>query len=107
MVSNRPSYLIHALRNAPKIQLHTQAELLYKIAITKATRWNLRSLSYQAGFNPEPIIDGMPESLLAAQVFFRRLHRNMTEQKLDSFQLASRILTEPSARPPEIVWREF
>jgi hypothetical protein len=49
----------------------------------------------------------MPESLLAAQVFSRRLHRNMTEQKLDLFQLASRIVTEPSARPPEIVWREF
>jgi len=56
-------------------------------------------VSYQAGFNPEPIIDGMPESLLAAQVFFRCLHRNMTEQKLDLFQLASRIVTEPSARP--------
>jgi hypothetical protein len=62
MVSNCPSYLIHALRNAPKIQLHTQAEPLYKIAITKATRWNLRSVSYQAGFNPEPIIDGMPDA---------------------------------------------
>jgi hypothetical protein len=58
-------------------------------------------------FNTKSIIHGMPESLLAAQVFFRRLHRYMTEQKLDLFQLASRIVTEPSARPPEIVWREF
>jgi hypothetical protein len=49
----------------------------------------------------------MPESLLAAQAFFRRLHRNMTEQKLDLFQLTSRTVTEPSARPSEIVWREF
>jgi len=41
------------------------------------------------GLNTEPIIHSMPESLLATQVFFRRLYGYMTEQKLDLFQLAS------------------
>jgi len=34
-------------------------------------------------------------------------HRYMTQQELDLFQFASRIVTESSARPPEIVWREL
>lgn len=63
-------------------------------------------MRYEVGFNAEPIIHGMPKSLLAAEVFFCRLHRNMSEQKLDLFQLAPRIVTEPSARPPEIMWRK-
>ena len=41
------------------------------------------------GLNAEPIIHGMPESLLATKVFSRGLHRYMTEQKLDLLQLAS------------------
>ena len=49
----------------------------------------------------------MPESLFATQVFFRRLHRNMTEQKLDLLQFTSRIMAEASARPSEIMWRQF
>jgi hypothetical protein len=37
-------------------------------------------------FNAEPIVHGLPESLLTAQVFLRRLHGDMTEQKLDLLQ---------------------
>jgi hypothetical protein len=58
-------------------------------------------------FNAEPIVHGLPESLLTAQVFLRRLHGDMTEQKLDLLRLAFRIMTEPSARPSEIVRGEF
>jgi hypothetical protein len=36
-------------------------------------------------FNPEPIIYGMSEALLAAEVFFGRLDRNMAKQELDLF----------------------
>jgi transposase len=47
------------------------------------------------------------EPLLAARVLLCGLHRYMTEQELDQFQFAHRIVTESSARPPEIVWREL
>jgi hypothetical protein len=57
--------------------------------------------------NTEPIIHCVSESLLTSQVFFCGLHGYMTEQKLDLLQLASRIVTEASARPPEIVRGEF
>jgi hypothetical protein len=60
-----------------------------------------------SGLNAEPIIDGVPESLFASQVFFCRLHGHMTEQKLDLLQLTPRIMAEASARPPEIVWCKF
>jgi hypothetical protein len=59
------------------------------------------------GLNSEPIIHRVPESLFASQIFFRRLHRYMPEKKLDLLQFASRIVTEPSTRPSEIVWREL
>ena len=41
------------------------------------------------GFNAEPIIHCVSESLLASEVFLSRLHRYMTEEKLDLFQFAS------------------
>ena len=40
------------------------------------------------GLDAKPIIHGVSESLLTSQVFFRRLHRYMAEQKLDLLQLA-------------------
>jgi hypothetical protein len=41
------------------------------------------------GLDTEPIIHSMTESLVATQVFFRRLHGHMTEQKLDLLQFTS------------------
>jgi len=49
----------------------------------------------------------MPESSLTSQVLFCRLHGDMTEQKLNLLEFASRIITEASAGPPEIVRRKF
>jgi hypothetical protein len=31
----------------------------------------------------------------------------MAEQELDLLQFTARLMTEPSTRPPEVVWREF
>ena len=39
--------------------------------------------------NPEPIIHGMAESLLASKIFLRSLDGYMTEKELDLLQLAS------------------
>lgn len=60
-----------------------------------------------AGFNSNVVIYGFAEPLLAAQIFFGGLHRDVPQKELNLFQLASRIVTEASARPPEIVRREF
>jgi hypothetical protein len=54
-----------------------------------------------------PIIDGGSNSLLAAQVAFGRLHRNVPQEKLDLLQLPSRSMAEPSTGPPQIVRRQF
>src|SRR5580693_2157588 len=52
-------------------------------------------------------ICSLSEPLLAAQVLLCGLRRYMSEQELDLFQLVFRIVTESSARPPEILWREL
>src|SRR5579864_7899065 len=54
-----------------------------------------------------PIIDGGSNSLLAAQVAFGGLHRNVPQEKLDLLQLPSRSMAEPSTGPPQIVRRQF
>jgi len=42
----------------------------------------------RSGLNPEPIIHGVPESLLASQVFLRSLDGYMAEKELDLLQFA-------------------
>lgn len=51
-------------------------------------------------FNPEVIIDGLPEPLLAPKVSFRRLHGRISKQKLDLLQLAAGSLAETGTGPP-------
>jgi len=51
--------------------------------------WHLAKWPVSPGLNTEPIIHGMLESLLATQVFLRRLHGYMTKQELNLFQLTS------------------
>jgi hypothetical protein len=72
-------------------------ELRTAVGSTPTLRWRL---------NAKPIIHGVPESLLAAKIFFRSLYRDVAKEKLNLFQFATRIVTESSARPPEIMWRQ-
>jgi hypothetical protein len=48
----------------------------------------------------EPVIDGATEPLFAAKILLCCLDRNMTEQKLDLFQLAACHVAELRARAP-------
>ncbi len=58
-------------------------------------------------FDADMKVHSTPDSLLAAQASFRRLHRNTAEQKLNLLQLTSRGVAEPRTRPPEVLGREF
>ena len=52
------------------------------------------------------VIDGRPNALLAAEVPLGRLNRDVPEQELNLFQLATRRMAESSSCPPEVVRRE-
>jgi hypothetical protein len=56
------------------------------------------------GLNSDPVVHGRPNSLLAAEVPFRGLNRNMTKEELDLLQLPSCRVAEPGASPAEVVW---
>jgi hypothetical protein len=58
-----------------------------------------RAPNSKIGLDANAIIDGGSNSLLAAQVAFGRLHRNVPQEKLDLLQLASRSMAEPSTGP--------
>ncbi len=45
----------------------------------------------------DSVVDGRPDSLLAAQVSLGGLDRDVTEEKLDLFQLAAGGMTQPGA----------
>ena len=48
----------------------------------------VQSPSSDLWFNAKPIVDSVPEPLLAAQVSLRRLNADMPQQKLNLLQLA-------------------
>src|SRR5689334_4063688 len=69
-----------------------------------AERWLQESVSR---LDADTIVYGTLDSLLAAQVPFRRLYGNMAQQKLYLLQLSSRCMAEPRTRAPKVVWRQF
>jgi len=65
------------------------------------------SLFSRTGFNPYLVVDGLSQSLFAAEIFLSGLHRDVAQQKLNLFQLAPSTVAEASTRPSKVVWREF
>ena len=59
-----------------------------------------------SGFDTKFVVYSYSQTLLAANIAFCGLHRDMPKEKLDLFKLASRIMAEPRTGPPEIMWRE-
>ena len=58
------------------------------------------------GLYADPVIDGGPNALLAAEVSLCRLNRGVPKPKLNLLQLASRGMAEARTCPPEVVRRE-
>ena len=58
------------------------------------------------GFDTEFVVYGYSQTLLAANIAFGGLHRDMPEKKLYLLELAPRIMAETRTGPPEIMWRE-
>jgi hypothetical protein len=54
-------------------------------------------------FQADFVVNGISESLLAAQVSLRRLHTHMTEQKLNLLKLPTSFMTQARAGPPQIM----
>jgi hypothetical protein len=59
----------------------------------------IRSVGLPAGWrlNSDVIIDGSSQPLLAAQIPFRGLHTNMSQQELNLLKLSTRQVAEPGA----------
>jgi hypothetical protein len=53
-----------------------------------------------ARFDAYSVVDGKAQFLLAAEVAFRRLDRDVSKQKLDLVQLATGKMAEPRAAVP-------
>ena len=56
----------------------------------KLSRSPLRVNGRSSHFQPKLVVDSVSEFLLAAQVSFGRLNRDVTQEKLNLFQLSSR-----------------
>ena len=54
---------------------------------------------------PDFVVDGTLNPLFATEVSFGCLNRNVTEQKLNLLQFASRFVAKPCTSPAEIVRR--
>jgi hypothetical protein len=57
-------------------------------------------------FQFDPIIDGVAESLLAAQVTLGCLHRNVPQKALNLFQFTTGLMAKTGASPAKVIRRE-
>ena len=57
-------------------------------------------------FDADAVVDGATNALLAAQITFSRLDRDVPEKKLYLFQFSTGGMAKPGTRPTEIVWRK-
>jgi len=64
------------------------------------------SLFSRTGFNSDLVVDGLSQSLFAAQIFLRGLDRDMAQQKLNLFQLAAGAMAKTGARSSKVMRRE-
>lgn len=67
--------------------------------------WDLRR-SRRVRFRPDPIIDGVVESLFAAQVTICCLHRNVPQKELNLFQFTTGLMAKTGASPAKVMRRE-
>ena len=58
-------------------------------------------------FDPDSIIHGRPDTLLAAEIPFCGLDRDVAKQELYLFQFASRCVAQPRAGPSQVVRRQL
>ena len=73
--------------------------------ITPQSRTAL-SLDRLVGFQPDTIIDGIPQTLFAAEIALSRLNANVSKQELDLLQFAASFVAQPSTPSPQIVRRD-
>ena len=59
------------------------------------------------GLDPNPVIDRRPNPLFATKVAFRCLNGNMSQKKLDLFQLSSRSVAQAGAGAPQVMRSQF
>src|SRR5207249_8076317 len=58
-------------------------------------------------FDADLVVYRSLQTLLASEILFRRLHRDVVEQELDLLQFASDCVTQACTGPAEVVWRDF
>jgi hypothetical protein len=64
--------------------------------------WNLRR-SRRVRFQANPIVHRVAETLFAAQVPLRRLHRDVSQQELNLLQFTAGLMAKTGTRPTEVV----
>ena len=62
---------------------------------------------FALGFDPDSIIDGGPDALLAAEISLCRLDRNVAQQELNLLQFSSRYVAQPRTSPAQVVRRQL
>ena len=72
----------------------------------KAGCTSRRCVDDSPGFDAEFVVDRYSQTLPAANIAFSALNRDMLEEKLYLFKIASRIMAEPRTGPAQIMRRQ-
>jgi len=60
-----------------------------------------------SGSIPEPVVHGVPQLLLAAEVALGRLDRHVAQQELDLVEFTAGQVAQPRARATQVIGREL
>jgi hypothetical protein len=70
-------------------------------------RSRVRVHDISRAIQPKLVVHSVTEFLFAAQVAFRRLYRNVAQEKLDLFQFATCKMAQTCASAAQIVWSQI
>src|SRR5260370_24929080 len=94
------TFTVSNQRRLPR--LNTKQVFLLRVIFSSAQSFS----SAENRLNSYLVVDGLSQSLFTTEIFFRGLHRDVAQQKLNLFQLAPGAVAEAAARSSNVLMRE-
>src|SRR5258708_10866715 len=95
------TFTVSNQRRLPR--LNTKQVFLLTVIFSAAQSFS----SAENRFNSYLVVDGLSQSLFTTEIFFRGLHRDVAQQKLNLLKLAPGAVAETSTRPSKVMRRKF
>jgi YVTN family beta-propeller protein len=100
---DNPSVLEVRSVDGDSIVLQTRDDAAQLIRLDRSARHE-RHRSGRLRFQPDAVVDRIPESLFTTEVTLRGLNRDVPQKELDLFKFATRLVAKAVTCPTQIMW---